>query len=315
MRIVANLDCELAWAGGAPLPAHVRAKLGALGTLLRAFSHEPAELVLCGPVDRARIPEVGPAWREVPSGEAGALRWGAPRSEIIRRVADRRFVLDRRAMIGARVIESIDQLQLEPLPASWIAKAPITAAGRDRVRRRGPPDDATRARLARLLARHGALIVEPWLDRIEDFGQCARVDARGAIDLLPPHRLLVDDGGGFAGIAITNAPPLPDDELAQLRAAAIGCGRALHDAGYAGPFAIDAFAYRDEHGRRRFHALCELNPRLTFGFVARAWADLLGAPLTLHVREEAPPPDAIVLVSPTRDDPTAAWISRSPIGA
>jgi hypothetical protein len=295
----------------------VRAKLGALGTLLRALAPrgDDAELVLCAPVDRARIPDVafGPRWREVAAAEDDAIRWGAPASDAIRAVADRRFALAIREQIGAplpdtRVVASVAELEahVAALPA-WIAKAPITAAGRDRVRRRGAPDDPIRARLARLFARHGSLIVEPWLDRVADFGQSGTVSASGAVELAPPHGLYVDDGGGFAGIAIGTAA-LETDEHAQLTDAARACGAALADAGYAGAFTIDAFAWRDAAGARRFHPLCELNPRLTFGFVARAWADRAGAPLVLRVGEGAPPPGAIALVLPAPDDPTSAWL-------
>jgi hypothetical protein len=321
VRIVANLDCEVAWAGGPALPAHVRAKLGALGTLLRALAPrgEDAELVSCAPVDRARVPEVafGPRWTEVaaePALDAGALRWGAPPSDAIRAVADRRFALAVRERIDAalpdtRVVATLAELEahVAALPA-WIAKAPITAAGRDRVRRRGGPiDEPTRARLARLLARCGALIVEPWLERICDAGQSATVSASGEVALAAPHGLLVDDTGGFAGIAIGDPPLLPD-ERARLVDAARACGAALAAAGYAGPFTVDAFAWRDAAGARRFHPLCEVNPRLTFGFVARAWSERAGAPLTLRVGAGAPPAGAIALVLPAAADPTSAWL-------
>jgi hypothetical protein len=316
-RVLANLDCEVAWAGGAPLPAHVRAKLGALGTLLRALvPGDHAELALCGPVDPARVPDVGPRWRAVPDAGDDAIRWGAPASDVIRRVADRRFAVALRdelgvGLPGTRVVTSIEELEAAPATrGAWIAKAPISAAGRDRVRRRGPPDAETRARLARLLAKAGALVVEPWLARTVDVGQSGRVTDDG-VELLPAHRLHVDAGGGFAGIAITDALGLAPVEHAQLREVARACGVALARAGYRGPFTVDAFAYTDDDGARRFHPLCECNPRLTFGFVARGWAARLGAPLTLRIAEGAPPPDAITLVAPTAADPTAAWLELS----
>ncbi|HTJ42073.1 MAG TPA: hypothetical protein VL463_08235 [Kofleriaceae bacterium] len=323
MKIVANFDCELEWAASGPLPARVRAKLAALGTLLRALAPigDEAELVLLGPVDRARVPEIdGVRWRVASDPSGAELRWGAPASDVIRRVADRRFALALRdrlgvALGGTRVIDSPDALDGER--GAWIAKAPITAAGRDRVRRRGAPDAETRTRLARLIDRHGALVVEPWLDRICDVGQSGTIGDQ--IELLPAHALYVDATGGFAGIAITRALPIDDAEHAQLREVARATGLALRDAGYRGPFTIDAFAYRDADGARRFHPLCEINPRLTFGFVARAWASrrpssVVRRPedeITLRVGEGAPPSGSVPLLLPCAEDPTAAWLEIS----
>ena len=50
---------------------------------------------------------------------------------------------------------------------------------------------------------------------------------------------------------------------------------ALRGAGYHGPFAIDAFAYRDG-AARRFHPVCEINARYSFGWIAHALAARLG---------------------------------------
>jgi hypothetical protein len=370
--VVANLDCEVGWAGGPALPAPVRAKIAALGTMVRAVVPDgaAAALVLPGPVERARIGEApgGPRWRIVDAAGAPAggpwTAWGGggehehvdvdanvdvdvdvdvdahgapaawrallprippPPADVLRRVADRRWALAHAerlgaALPGARAISSVDALvahlaaggtAASPTGA-WVAKAPITAAGRDRVHRAGaaPPDDATRRRLERLLARAGALVVEPWVDRLADLGQPGIVAGPGRVVLLPPHRLLVDAGGGFAGIAIDDAAAtgLSADERARVRAIAAEVGAALAGDGYRGPFTIDAFAWRDPGGVRRLHPLCEVNPRLTFGLVARAWAERLGRPLTLRVGRAAPPPGAIALVQPTAADPTAAWL-------
>jgi hypothetical protein len=80
--------------------------------------------------------------------------------------------------------------------------------------------------------------------------------------------LLVDARGGFVGIDLA-VPELEASERDQLALAVAAAGSLLADHGYAGPFAIDAFAYRDG-GMRKFQPLCEINARFSFGWIARA---------------------------------------------
>jgi hypothetical protein len=346
VNVVGNLDCELAWAGGGALPGHVAAKLAAAATLIRAVVPDAAtaEVWVPGTVDVGRCPDVaaGPAWRVVAAIEAAAIPWGAtpdvaPRAAIVDAgwrqqlvalapsVAAARAASDRRlahamaarlgcAMSGSRTIATVDELaaHLAALtPAAWVVKAPLTAAGRDRVRRRGAElEPATRTRVGRLLDRFGALVFEPWLDRVVDYGQPGLVTGATSWRLLPPHVLHSDATGGFAGITI----PADDDHAAvpaahRARLGDVGAAVAaeLAGLGYRGPFTVDAFVHRDAAGEHLV-PLVEINPRLTFGLVARAWSERLGAPLTFRLAEAAPPPGAVVLLTPGRDDPTAAWL-------
>ena len=50
----------------------------------------------------------------------------------------------------------------------------------------------------------------------------------------------------------------------------------LRDHGYRGPFGIDGFRWRDADGHLAVQPLCEINARLTFGHVARRFAERLG---------------------------------------
>jgi hypothetical protein len=253
----------------------------------------------------------------------GTKAWGATaRLPESGEVAVARACNDRRlaAVFGdhddAVVVETIEALEAM-LPAicgasatgAWVAKATICAAGRDRVRRRGEMlDDATRVRLQRLMARGGALVVEPWRERVLDLGQPGVVGDDGAITLAAPHRLHVEPGGGFAGITIG-----PDPEVAAhadaLALAAHAVGDALAARGYRGPFVVDAFVHLDR-GSHRLRAVVEINARLTFGWIARAWADHLGDG-TLMLGRGAPPADATALLLPGADDDTSAWFSAS----
>jgi hypothetical protein len=197
------------------------------------------------------------------------------------------------------VITRIDELELA---GEWIAKLPWTAAGRDRCRGRGAPTPDQRTRLERLLAVCGALVVEPWCERIVDVGVCARVDAHGVVTARPPHGLLTDPRGGFLGIDLAGAQ-LEPAEHAQLATMVAAAGAAIAGTGYVGRFAIDAFAYRVD-GERRFHPLCEINARTTFGWVAWAFA---ARAQTTRLGFGEPPAGARVLIAPGSDRVTA-WI-------
>ena len=182
---------------------------------------------------------------------------------------------------------------------------------RGRPRLGAPPrrrlDDATRASLGRLLARGGALVVEPWLDRVLDLGQPGEVGPDGVTTLTAPHRLLCDDTGGFRGIVVgaDASPPAHRDAMA---AAARAAGAALAAVGYRGPFVIDGFVHR-HGGVELLRPLVEINARLTFGWIARAWAAHLGAG-ALELGRGAPPAGAVPLLLPGGDDPTAAWFTQ-----
>lgn len=333
--IAGNLDCEVIWASGPALPGAVATRLALLATTLRAFATDDDALWLPAPVHGAWRPagDNGPAPRLVggaaPALGANDVRWAddarvapADRAAIARAVNDRRFAAAVAAQLGvalpgARVIESVADLAAHLAAGgatasptgAWVCKALWTAAGRDRVRRIGDTlDDATRTRLARLLAVHGALVFEPWMARTLDVGQGGHVTA-AAVTLLPPHRGLVDDGGVIRGIVVDDGAALEPGERTRLAETALTAGRALAAAGYVGPFVVDAFVH-ERGGRRTLHPLCELNARLTFGLVARAWADLRGAPVTLGLGGPLPVGGTPLVVD--ENQTPMAWVVDSP---
>ncbi len=299
----ANLDCEAAWAG-APLPPAVARRISYYAALLAALAPEGFEAEVWAPaaVDPGRLLSP-PPWRapvmRVGTPPRADARWAEPAA---RAANDRRLALavaeaQGAALPGQKVIASADEIDL---PGPWVCKAPWTAAGRDRCRGAGAPTAEQRTRIERLLARSGALVLEPWCDRIVDLGVCARVEADRTVAAHPSHGLLADARGGFLGIDL--APPaLEPEEQARLAELVTAAGAALAGLGYAGPFAVDAFAYRDGE-RRRFRPLCEINARLSFGWIARALADRLG---TRRLGFGPPPPGAIVLIAPAGDGITA----------
>ena len=347
MIILGNLDCERAWTGASAMPAKIASRIGALATLMRALAPDEVREVAvwtATPLSSARFPVVDglPSLHlqsgALPTGDVVA--WGAyrdesvvrattgtswrsrawstptPTIEIARTVNDRRFAQRLARDLGcqlpaATAVTSIDELRMHlerhAITGAWVVKAALTAAGRDRAWGDGAHlDDELATRITRLLQAHRALVFEPWKERLVDVAVAGVVTTDREVITLPPHRCIVDDRGTFRGIDIADVPLL-SDEAERLAQVARAVGAALAVAAYHGPFSIDAFAYRDANGDRRFHALCEINARFSFGHVARALAERLGKN-TLRVGNDAPPKDALLLVDSEPSDSSRAWM-------
>lgn len=310
MIIFANLDCEARW-GGRPLPQRVARRVSAAAALLAAFAgddDEHIEIYAPATVDAARV-QLPNVTMKVGVPARWDLAWADPAAKAAndRRVAAALAHELHVGLPGAHVIESLAALDAHlaaTAPARWVCKAPWTAAGRDRAFGEGTSVGAEqRVYIGRLIERFGALLFEPWLDRVLDIGVCARLDRAGQLTAEAPHTLLSDPRGAFVGIDLASPPLAPADRdlLARTLDAAAGT---LHALGYAGPLTLDAFVYRDGEAQR-LHPLCELNARHTFGHVTRALARRYGT-RTLGFGA-SPPPGARVLVGPGDGDPTTAW--------
>jgi hypothetical protein len=308
MIIWANLDCEARW-GGRQLPQHVARRVSAASSLLAAFAPagEHAEVFAPAAVDAIRIALPNVTMR-VGNPARWDLAWADPDAKAAN---DRRLALALSeqlgtALPGARAIHSLAELDAHLAAtgtARWVCKAPWTAAGRDRAHGEGTNvSGELRVYLGRLIERFGAVLFEPWLDRVLDLGVCARVHPDGRISAEAPHTLLSDARGAFLGIDLAE-PALTAGDRRLLAQAVDAAGRALAGLGYLGPFTVDAFVYRDGDAHV-LHPVCELNARYTFGHIARALAARLG---TRVLGFGAPPAGARVLVTPSADDPVAAW--------
>lgn len=275
---------------------------------------------------RAALPAAGPGSDHV---DWPARLWSViPDQDAAWRCNDRRFCVPLQEELGCRLpgaalLDSVDALRAHLVALgpgadqAWVLKAPFSASGRLRVRRRGPDlDRAIETRIERLFTRFGALCFEPWVERVLDIGCLGLVEGAEQWRIFPPHRLETDRAGVFRGIALEAEPGwlAPGDRQALARAAD-RAARALAGAGYRGPFGIDGFVYRLPRGERALQPICEINARLSFGFVARALARRHGAPaLRLRVAAELPRPRprVVPLLRPAADDHTAAWIEMGP---
>jgi hypothetical protein len=320
VNLLGNLDCEARWAGVA-LPEAVQRRISLVAALFAACAPDDGpgdrgtddrgaahQLWVPARVDPARL-LAQPGWTppRTFTGDPPAsidLAWADPaareandRSRTLR-IAQALGV----ALPGARMIASLAELDDHLAGFAgrpWICKARWTAAGRDRVRGAGTPAGELRVRIGRMLERFGPLVFEPWLDRVTDIGICGTIAAGGEVTLLEPHRLITDPRGGFLGIELVPVDPAIGGPV---QAVARAAARLLVDqTGYRGPFAIDAFAYRDHDGRK-LHPLCELNARHSFGWIAHGLARRLG---TRRLGFDAPPHGATVLIAPGADRVTA----------
>ncbi len=292
--IHANLDAEARWAGGA-LPAAVATRVSHYAALLSALAPDGAEVAVWAPaaVDAARI--LQPVTMHVGAPPRADLVWANAGAKAAN---DRRFAVALAAelgvgIVGARTIASSREIDIA---GRWVAKAPWTSAGRDRCHGEGLPGAEQQARIGRLIARFGALVLEPWLERTLDLGVCATVQADGAVTAEAPHGLVTDARGTFLGIDLA-PPPLDDRARAQLAAFLAGAGHRLAAIGYTGPMAIDAFV---ADGRL---CVCEINARYSFGWIARGLHRRLG---TTRLGFTAPPAGAQLLIAPAEDG-VVAW--------
>jgi hypothetical protein len=242
------------------------------------------------------------AWCETPAAAAhrgGArqeidLSWDAPLHEllwklptsfpaVVAAVHHRAFCLRVAgeigcALPGARMVGSLAELDriLQMAPAAWIVKAPLSASGRSRwIERNGPgiSDLKSRRTIERLFERHGPLLFEPWMDRVEDFGVSALLGP-AELRIVGLHRQQVDRKGQFVGIDLR--PDLSKEDRHRLLETTEAVAAALRGTGYVGPFGIDAWRYRRADGGIVLNPLGEINARMTFGLVEWAEAERLG---------------------------------------
>ncbi len=200
----------------------------------------------------------------------------------------------------------------------WVVKAPLSSAGRDRcVVRQGEATSHLMRRVDRLIDHSGGALFEPWLPRYEDLGGCGLVAEHQVVEL-GIHRQRIGQGGRFQGVTIEpGGPRLAGDFAAVMRTVMRQVGEQLRLDGYRGPFSVDSFLYRDSAGRSRLHPLCEINARMSFGLLARLFAEGEAGgegrrTVDLRLSTHGPIPNApstVAILNPTVGQPAAAWLT------
>jgi hypothetical protein len=276
----------------------------------------PSPLLESGPLDELSPADEVLAWAETPvaaalrsrAREPGPLdgplhdllwRLPVPSPAAVAAANHRAFCLQIATHLGcvlpgARMVDSLTDLDrllaARDAPPAWVVKAPLSASGRSRhINRNVPPLQDPRARrtVERLFERHGPLLFEPWMDRVDDFGVSVLLTP-AETRTLSFHRQLVDRKGQFAGIELParfEKIDLPQEERERLEEVIEGASRSLRRAGYVGPFGLDLWRYRRPDGSVVLHPLGEINARMTFGLVARALVDRVGGELGIEEDE------------------------------
>ncbi|MCB1123593.1 MAG: hypothetical protein KJT03_18720, partial [Verrucomicrobiae bacterium] len=166
-----------------------------------------------------------------------------------------------------------------------VCKAPFgTAAGGNRcVLEKEGMTRPMKDWLTKIWEEQGAVVVEPWLDRVYDFSVQFEMGESG-LKLVAFTRLINNARGQFRGI-LTNAFCKDAEEEISRFLLQPGQKRprvyewydnvlrprlevVLKEVGFRGPLGLDAFVFREPGGALRLKTLVEINPRITMGRVA-----------------------------------------------
>ncbi|MGB1891098.1 MAG: DUF455 family protein [Candidatus Latescibacterota bacterium] len=186
-----------------------------------------------------------------------------------------------------RICQSVDGV--ESALAHWtdwddvVIKAAIESSGRGQIHARGGRlRSQQRGWLENVLARHGQVVVEPWLDKALDLSLHFDIDGDGQVHVAGWTRFFTDQRGQYRGTFVSQMVAGLDDETKKFlygdgrdprRLRRLGeqlsahLGSSLAEVGYVGPVCVDALVYRCRGGLR-FKPIVEINPRTSMGRVA-----------------------------------------------
>jgi len=235
----------------------------------------PEDVVL-GDDDVLAEPRSGRAWCPTPRAlrqlvKAGATPVAAPNVNVLRGVNHRRFNAELgQTLPGARFVTNLPELTAvivgETASGHWLLKRPFGFAGRGRRRvAQGSLEPAASTWIDASFRQGEGLQVEPWVERIADYGWHGFVSQSGDTTLGEPTRQTCDDSGAWRGTEL--ATDLEPKEAASLCASAHLAAEALFAAGYFGPFGVDAYRWRDG-ATVRFNPRSEINARYSMGWAS-----------------------------------------------
>jgi hypothetical protein len=281
---VFNLDAEDELARGGPhTPTkETQARVEGLLPLLRSLMQPEDEVVWPG-VGQPLRAQVGRAWCPTRWAceqikRAGLQAPAVPSPAVLREVNHRRFAHALgQALPGARFVQTegelIEVLSDARLLASvsaernWLMKRPLGYAGRGRRKiASGEPNAADRVWIEAALRSGDGLQIEPLVERERDFGLHGWLEADGALILGEPTVLNIDPSGRWLSSERAAPGVLEPAEREVLIENAESTARALKQAGYFGPFGLDAFRWRAPNGTLHFQPRCELNARYSMGW-------------------------------------------------
>ena len=229
------------------------------------------------------------AWLNTPRAAATAARrglslWG-PSPALVRVVHDKGYCarasealgLVEVSLRGAITVLDVDDCTVDGLVACTIAqpgfmaggglvaKPRMSTSGRGRLDlRRGITE-----RAAARLRRHGGAVVEPWLPRTGDYSSQWWI-ADDGLHFLGATEARQSFAGLWQGsrmwIDVDGIPTVPGDVGRAVVDRGLLLAERLAREGFRGPCGVDVFTW-DHDGERQVR-LCEINARMTAGFVA-----------------------------------------------
>ncbi|MFC4995541.1 DUF455 family protein [Rubritalea tangerina] len=179
---------------------------------------------------------------------------------------------------------SVDEVErfVEAQEGDILLKAAYSNAGRGHCRLLGGEwTESARGWVKRAISEHGAVLAEPWLERVIDFSAQYEMRADGEVRHLGMTRVLNDDLGRFRGCLV-----LPkwaqglDSELSTFLFRDADANafykyrmpellkQLMSGSGYVGNIGVDSMVYRGEGGDFVFRPVVEVNVRHTMGRVA-----------------------------------------------
>ncbi|AKF10778.1 hypothetical protein DB32_007927 [Sandaracinus amylolyticus] len=254
----------------------LRARVRAIGTAL-ARSLEHGDVVIAPDedvsVDVASF--VPRAWCPTPRAlevlaSVGAPIDDAPSFETLRTVNERGFAAtlagdELPGCLRATELGAIEAHVARPGPSgAWLLKRAFGVAGRgQRPLRPGAISDADRAWIVASL-RRGALYVEPRVEIIRELSVHAW--ATCGVHVRSIREQHVQDRAWLGSELARDLPSAIENPLIDTTERV---GRALIEAGYHGPFGVDAYLWRASSGAIAVRTLGEINARYCMGWDAR----------------------------------------------
>lgn len=207
---------------------------------------------------------------------AGAEPEPHPSADALRRVNSRAFVAALGPMLpGAAFVSDLEAVRAkldEAPPAiaiggAWRVKRAFGMTGRGQrvvVARTATEADLAFARAG--LA-EGGVQIEPNVAVEKEYAMHGMLGADAALRLGKLVEQRCDPRGAWLSTETIASPTAFDVEVeARLAEQGARVARALSEAGYFGPFGMDAFAYRELDGAVRLQPLSEVNARYSMGY-------------------------------------------------
>ncbi len=281
LNLEAELELELA--GRAYTPSrHLRQVVARQARRLVGSLVRPDDLVLDAAEERDAKGCVGLAWCPTPSAlarlrAAGAEVGPVPTLESLQRVNARPFAARVRASLEGpsfpkHVVSSLEEARsvlAREAPLGWLVRRTFGAAGRGRRRIAGGGLEPGEERWLEASLRRGPLVIEAWVQVTGEYTRSGWVESDGSVRIAPPCAQSTTREGAWLGTRALDLGSVRREEDRGLEAAAEAAGNALAQAGYFGPFGIDAFRYRSAPGAREIlQPLSEINARFTMDWTS-----------------------------------------------